>query len=103
MAYTARPGRFLFTLLLAIAACGPGNDKPPGDGDGGIDGMSPDGPPPPHTLTAIVVTPTNPLLELDLNTPGSQAFVATGTFLDGVPEDLTTQVVWAVMNPAVGS
>lgn len=95
-------GRILLTLAFAAAAaCGPSNSNPPGDGDGGIDGQ-PDVPLP-HELTSITVTPTNPLLELDLNTPGSQAFVATGTFLDGVPEDLSTQVTWAVTNPNVGT
>lgn len=95
--------RMLLTIAIALAACGPSERTNPGDGDGGIDGTSIDGAPQPHTLASITVTPTNPLLELDLNTPGSQTFVATGNYLDGVPEDLTSQVTWAVVNPTVGT
>jgi hypothetical protein len=92
--------------LLAVAACGPNgnsNQDAGGDGDGGID--APNGPdaPLPHTLVGIMVTPTNPLIEMDVNVTGTQAFVATGEYLDGVPEDLSAQVTWAVVNPAVGT
>ncbi len=57
----------------------------------------------PHTLSAITVTPINPIIELDLNVPGTQAFAATGIYEDGVDEDLTAQVAWAVGNPSVGA
>lgn len=94
----------LMAIALALVACGPTDKNPPGDGDGGMtDGTPPIDVPQPHTLTAILVTPTNPLVELDLNTPGTQAFTAMGQFLDGATEDLTSQVTWAAMNPAVGT
>lgn len=88
--------------LAAIAACGPSHLS--GDANGGDDGGGgADANHQPHTLTTIVVTPTNPIIELDLGTTTSQDFVATGQYLDGVPEDLTGQVTWTVENPAVGS
>lgn len=49
----------------------------------------------PHELSAIYVTPTNLILEVDLNTPVAQAYEATGHFLDGVQEDLTGVVTWS--------
>lgn len=88
---------FLALMCVLIAACGPkvtaGGDA--GDGDGSVVG--------PHVLTAIEVTPTNPIVELDLNMPGSQGFTAIGRYQDGVDEDLTGQVTWAVSNAAVGT
>lgn len=84
-------------MCALVGSCGPTTAKNDPDGGGG------DGPKGPHTLSSIVVTPTNPILELDLNTPGSQAFVATGVFQDGVDEDLTSQVAWSVDNAAVGA
>lgn len=57
----------------------------------------------PHELSTISVTPTNPIIELDLNTPGAQDFTATGHYLDGSTEDLTGQAVWASSNAAVGA
>ncbi|MBK9033612.1 MAG: hypothetical protein IPL61_20505 [Myxococcales bacterium] len=96
--------RVALFVCLAVAACGPSSSNPPGDGDGGIDSGGGIDAPQPHTLVGIAVTPTNPLLEVDLNVSGTtQAFVAMGQYLDGVPEDLTTQVTWAVANPAVGA
>jgi hypothetical protein len=83
--------------LGALGACGP--TSPGGDAGDGV----PDASDQPHTLIGIDVSPVNPLVELDLNTPGSQPFTVTGRFRDGVPEDLTSQVTWTVANPAVGS
>jgi hypothetical protein len=102
----SRGARVALFALLVVAACGPNgnsNQDAGGDGDGGID--APNGPdaPLPHTLVGIMVTPTNPLIEMDVNVTGTQAFVATGEYLDGVPEDLSAQVTWAVANPAVGA
>ena len=102
----SRGARVALFALLVVAACGPNgnsNQDAGGDGDGGID--APNGPdaPLPHTLVGIMVTPTNPLIEMDVNVTGTQAFVATGEYLDGVPEDLSAQVTWAVVNPAVGT
>ncbi|MBL8624737.1 MAG: hypothetical protein JNK64_25745 [Myxococcales bacterium] len=92
--------------LLAVAACGPSSNtnQDAGNGDATGDGNTggPDAPLP-HTLVGIMVTPTNPLIEMDVNVTGTQAFVATGEYLDGVPEDLSAQVTWAVANPAVGT
>jgi hypothetical protein len=88
-------------LLALIVGCGPSAKKKPdgGAGDGGLV----DSTPLPHTLVAIAVTPTNPIVELDLNTSASQPFVATGSYADGVDEDLTTQVTWTVVSSAVGA
>ena len=96
-------GAWIAFVWVAIAACGPTSSNPDGGGGGGDGGGGTDGGPQPHTLVAITVTPTNPLLEVDLNAPTSQTFVATGTYLDGVPEDLSNQVTWAVVNSAVGT
>lgn len=96
--------RVALFVCLAAAACGPSSSNPPGDGDGGVDSGGGIDAPQPHTLVGISVTPTNPLLEVDLNVAGTtQAFTAMGNYLDGIPEDLTGQVTWAVANPAVGA
>lgn len=87
--------------LLALIACGPA-DKRPTDGDGGVDAPGLDAPLP-HELLTIAVTPTNPLLEVDLNAPTTQAFTAQGIYRDGVPEDLTNRATWTVVNAAVGT
>jgi hypothetical protein len=92
----------LCLLAFFIAACGPHMKKPGGDA-GTSDGATSDVPPAPHTLQSLGVTPTNPIVELDLNTPGSQDFTVTGYYADGVNEDLTSQVTWQVMNPNVGA
>lgn len=93
--------------LLMIIAVGAGGCGPSGDGDDDAtvdtDGTSNSDATLPHTLSAVLVAPTNTLLEVDLDTPATQAFTAMGTYLDGVDEDLTSQVTWAVVNPAVGA
>lgn len=88
---------FLALTCALFAACGPkvSTSGDAGDDDGSIGA--------PHVLTAIEITPTNPIVELDLNMPGSQGFTALGRYQDGVDEDLTQQVTWAVTNPAVGA
>ena len=84
-----------------IGACGPRvSGTQDGGGDDGDGGVVIDAP---HTLTSIEVTPTNPILELDLNTPGTQPFQALGRFQDGVDEDVTSRVTWSLTNPAVGA
>ena len=92
----------LAVLALSTAlvfACGP---RVNASGDAGTtDGDATPGDR--HVLTSIEVTPTNPILELDLGQPGAQAFLATGRFLDGVDEDLSARVTWEVSNPAVGA
>lgn len=87
--------------VCVLAACGPriSANKDAADGDGGGGDASPQ----PHTLIGIEVTPTNPIVELDLNMPGSQAFVVRGVFADGVDEDLTASATLHVVNPAVGT
>jgi hypothetical protein len=93
--------------LLFMAAGWPGCGPVAHDGDPdaavGADGTVLIDSTLPHTLSAIMVTPTNTILEVDLNSPTSQAFMATGHYLDGVNEDLTDQVTWQAQNPAVGS
>jgi hypothetical protein len=92
--------RHLCVIAFALCACGPskvshgGGDATTGSGDGG---------PQPHTLVSLSVTPLNPLLELDLNTPALQGFSVTGSYADDTQEDLTAQATWTVANPVVGS
>jgi len=50
----------------------------------------------------IKVTPSNQLIELDINQTSTFKFVATGRYLDGVDEDLSDQVTWTQTNTAVG-
>ncbi len=57
---------------------------------------------PPHSLVSITVEPTNQILEVDLNAASSQAYTATGRYLDGVTEDLTDEVTWEVADSSVG-
>ena len=84
--------------VLVLVACGPTRHSPGGDdGDGGVS----DGPG--HTEMNITVTPTNPIVQLDLNTPGTQDFVVTANYADGTTEDVTAQASWSVANPAVGA
>ncbi len=90
--------RIQFCILTAIVACGP-TKVHHGDGGGGGDGGNGQ----PHTLSGITITPTNPIVELDLDATGAQGFTAIGNYLDGVDEDLTTAVTWTVANPVVGT
>jgi hypothetical protein len=98
-----QPRARMLLLVLFVAACGP-HTKHPTDANAGVDGDNTvDAAPLPHTLTGLEVTPTNPIVELDLNANAAQAFTVTGHFLDGVDEDVTAQATWAVMNPNVGT
>jgi hypothetical protein len=92
--------RHLCVIAFALAACGPSKVSH-GGGDANTGGDS--SVPPAHTLVSLSVTPLNPLLELDLNTPASQLFNVTGSYADDTQEDLTAQATWAVANPAVGA
>jgi hypothetical protein len=85
-------------LSCVLFACGP---RAAGSGDGG--GSNDDGSVGLHVLTAIEVTPTNPIIELDLNQPGMQGFAAMGRFQDGNDMDISDRVNWSVVNPAVGT
>ncbi|HEY4176265.1 MAG TPA: hypothetical protein VGM90_05520 [Kofleriaceae bacterium] len=91
--------RFAISCSLVLVACGPSaitnGDGGADDDDGGHTG--------PHQLSATEISPLNPIVELDLNEAGSQGFTVTGHYLDGVDEDLTTQVTWSVENAAVGA
>ena len=91
---------FVRVALVAslLIACGP-HKVSNTDAGGGSDGPTTA----PHTLIAIEIDPTNPIVQLDLNTPGSQPFTAHGIYADNVTDDLTSQVTWTVMNPAVGA
>ena len=97
----SHPRAGLLLIAFVVAACGP-TSKHHGT-DAGTDGAGGDAPPAQHTLQSIGVTPTNPIIELDLNTPGSQDFTVTAYYADGVNEDVTSQVTWTVMNPAIGT
>jgi hypothetical protein len=57
----------------------------------------------PHDLSAIVVEPTNQIVEVDLYTASSVVYTASGHFLDGRAEDLTARVSWTSDNPALGT
>ena len=92
----------LLALALVLAACGP-HTKHPGDAGLGSDAGTSDAPPLPHTLTSLVVSPTNPIVELDLNQTGTQDFTVMGSYADGTSDDVTSQVTWTVMNPNVGA
>ena len=92
----------LLVLALIVAACGP-TAKHHGDAGNNGDGANGDGNGLPHTLTSLVVSPTNPIVELDLNQTGTQDFTVTAGYADGTTDDVTSQVTWSVMNPAVGT
>lgn len=49
------------------------------------------------------MTPTNPIIQLDLNATGSQAFTATGTYADGTSADISSQATWTVGDATVGT
>ena len=83
-------------LSCALFACGP---RAAGDSDAGGNGDAVGQ----HVLTAIEVTPTNPIVELDLNQTGMQGFAAMGRFQDGNDMDISDRVNWSVVNPAVGT
>ena len=93
----------LLVLVLVLADCGPKVSGSKIDGGGGDDASTTDGPPLPHTLQALTVTPTNPIVQVDLNMPATQDFAVAGSYMDGTTDDLTAQVAWDVMNPAVGA
>jgi Integrin beta chain VWA domain len=88
--------------LVVGGGCGP-SAKHKTDGGNGGDGSIVDTGPLPHTLSAITITPDEPIIELDLNTSAAIGFTATGNYADGVDEDLTNQVTWTLLNPAVGT
>ena len=95
--------RSWFVVLFVVAACGPTHKKA-GGADAAVDGGGmADAAPLPHTLTSLTVSPTNPLIQLDLNATGSQDFTVLASYEDGTTDDVTSQVTWTVANPAVGS
>src|SRR3569623_1044048 len=83
-------------FAFVIAACGPTTKHHGGaagtDGTGSVAAA----PPLPHTLTSLAVSPTNQLVELDLNQTGSQDFTVMASYADGASEDVTSQVTWTV-------
>ncbi|MEO6772256.1 MAG: hypothetical protein ABI467_04450 [Kofleriaceae bacterium] len=95
--------RLSVVFVAALAACGP--SKLGHDGGSSGDGADPfqDAAALPHTLTALTVTPTDQLIEVDLNAPTTQAYTVTASYADNTTQDVTSQVAWTVMNPAVGT
>jgi hypothetical protein len=92
----------MLLLALVVTACGPKLEHSRSDA-GTTDAPQADAPPLPHTLTSLSVSPTNPIIQLDLNTTGAQDFTVTANYEDGTSDDVTSQVTWTVMNPAVGA
>jgi hypothetical protein len=95
----------LMIVIVAAAACGPSKISHNDGGSGTHDATAFEDapPPPPHTLISLSITPTNPIVQVPLNTPGSEPFTVTGSFADNTQEDVTSQVAWTVANPAVGA
>ncbi len=92
--------RLAYALLVcgfSVLGCGPTAKKKPGTDGGTGDGKQP------HTFEGIQVMPTNPIVQLDLNQPGSQQFSAIAVYADGVNQDVTASATWNVANPAVGT
>jgi hypothetical protein len=87
-----------FVFIAVAAACGPTAPRH-GSSDGGAGG----GDAALHTLQSITVTPTNPIVQLNLNATGAQGFSASGSYADGTTEDVTAMASWTVANPAVGT
>jgi hypothetical protein len=89
-------------LAISIGACGPskhgsGVDANKG-GDAGVDATVL-----PHILQAISVSPGNPIVQLDLGATAQQGFIATGLYMDGQTEDMTSKVTWSSSNAAAGT
>jgi len=81
--------------VVTLAACGSSRrttDAGPGSGSNG-----------PHILIGLTINPTNPIVEVDLNTTAELPLAAIGNFSDGAEEDLSAEVTWTVENPAVGT
>ncbi|HET9991323.1 MAG TPA: hypothetical protein VFQ65_22485, partial [Kofleriaceae bacterium] len=97
--------RISVVVAAALAACGPSHVTHDGGNSGGDDAADPfqDAAVLPHTLTALTVMPTDQLIEVDLNAPTTQAYTVTASYADNTTEDVTSQVTWTVMNPAVGT
>ncbi|MEP6864831.1 MAG: hypothetical protein ABJE66_29695 [Deltaproteobacteria bacterium] len=96
--------RISVVLAVALAACGPSHVTKDGGSSGGDDADPfQDAASHPHTLVSLSVMPTDQLIEVDLNAPTSQAYTVTASYADFTTEDVTAQVTWNVMNPAVGS
>jgi hypothetical protein len=92
--------RSVAVVSAFVIACGPSKKKGAGgDDDGGGDASVPPG----HTLESVTITPTNPIIELDLHATGTQPFAVAANYADGDVEDITGDVTWTIANPAVGS
>lgn len=90
------------------------------EGSGGTDGMGTDGqtdgttagtdptadetgPPVDGELLYVVIEPANSIIELDLNTPGTQDFQVRAFYNNGTSDEVTDEVTWEVANPMIGS
>ncbi|MEX1368728.1 MAG: hypothetical protein AB1Z98_36710 [Nannocystaceae bacterium] len=54
-------------------------------------------------LLYVIVTPPNSVVELDLDTPATQDFVATAVYQDGTQVEVTGDVTWELSNPMLGA
>ena len=99
---------------MGTADDGSGSGGPGGtDGDGssgmaddttGVPGDGTTGPGPDAELVFLQVDPPDSILEVDLDTPISQAFTVIGHYDDGSSVDVTAQIdSWSVTNAMVGS
>ena len=82
--------------ILALGCAGVKNAPPPGSGSGGSSGMVVA--PPIAGLQSIEVMPATATVVLQANgttLAGSQTFTATGHFMDGHSEDVTSKVGWS--------
>ena len=54
-------------------------------------------------LQYLEVTPPDTIIELDIDTPGSQDFIVTGWYSDGTSAELTDQATFSHSNPMLGT
>ncbi len=94
----------VLTLGGAGCDCGGGTlEPPPGDRDGGnTDGAVM---PPITGLTSLEIAPLDATLRIEGGVAATQAYTATGTFMDGRSEDVSTRVTWriAALGPRLGT
>jgi len=103
-------------LGLALGACTGSDDGretslPPGIPPLGTDGSATDGSATDGAdgtngevqLRFLEVSPPETILEVDLDTPASQAYTVSAVYTDGSIIDVTADVTWSVSDPVVGA